>query len=127
MTSIEWLLSELEKVNYHPTEEMIMYAKKLHKAEHGKTWDGALIENSKRGGNEVRTFDYFDDYFDETFGSKGSDDHISNISKMVEVPQQENLYTEEQVREAIDMADKYCYLLVSEKTEIIQSLKPKKD
>jgi len=40
----------------------------------------------------------------------------------------ETLYTEEQVREAIDMADKYGYLLVSEKTEIIQSLKQlKKD
>ena len=31
MESIEWLLSELEKVNYHPTEAMIMYAKRLHK------------------------------------------------------------------------------------------------
>jgi len=54
--------------------------------------------------------------------------HISDISKMVELPQQETLYTEEQVRDAINMADKYGYLLVSEKTEIIQSLKqPKKD
>jgi hypothetical protein len=33
MTSIEWLISELEKVNYHPTEAMVMYAKKLHKQE----------------------------------------------------------------------------------------------
>jgi len=33
MNSIEWFLSELEKVNYHPTEAMIMYANKLHKQE----------------------------------------------------------------------------------------------
>ena len=33
MTSIEWFISELEKVNYHPTEAMVMYAKKLHKQE----------------------------------------------------------------------------------------------
>jgi hypothetical protein len=33
MNSIEWFLSELEKVNYHPTEAMVMYAKKLHKQE----------------------------------------------------------------------------------------------
>ena len=32
MTSIEWLLQELEKV-HHPTEIMIMYAKKLHEQE----------------------------------------------------------------------------------------------
>jgi hypothetical protein len=41
-------------------------------------------------------------YYQETFGNNGSDDHISDISKMVEVPQQETLYTEEQVREAFD-------------------------
>ena len=30
-TAVEWLLQELEKVNYHPTEAMIMYAMKLEK------------------------------------------------------------------------------------------------
>jgi hypothetical protein len=66
MTAVEWLIEELKKV-HHPTEAMIMYAKKLEREQHGKTWDAALIENSKRGGNEVRTFDYFDDYYDETY------------------------------------------------------------
>ena len=66
MTAINWLIEELKKV-HHPTEAMIMYAKKLEREQHGKTWDAALIENSKRGGNEVRTFDYFDDYYDETY------------------------------------------------------------
>lgn len=72
-TSIEWLVQEIGKFNNgQPTEAMIMYAKKLHKKELGNAWDAALIENSKRGGNEVRTFDYFDDYYDETYGNKGS-------------------------------------------------------
>ena len=47
--------------------ELVKIAKKLEEKQHGKTWDAALIENSKRGGNEVRTFDYFDDYYDETY------------------------------------------------------------
>jgi len=29
-TAVEWLLSELKKF-HHPTEAMIMYAKKLHR------------------------------------------------------------------------------------------------
>ena len=66
MTAVNWLIEELKKV-HHPTEAMIIYAKKLEREQHGKTWNAALIENSKRGGNEVRTFDYFDDYYDETY------------------------------------------------------------
>ena len=30
-TAVEWLIQELKKVNYHPTEAMVMYAKKLEK------------------------------------------------------------------------------------------------
>lgn len=67
MTSIEWFLSELEKVNYHPTEAMVMYAKKLHKKEHGDTWDAALLQGSKRAGNFMRAYEDFDDYYQETF------------------------------------------------------------
>ena len=86
MNSIEWLLSELEKVNYHPTEAMVMYAKKLHKKEHGDTWDAALLQGSKRAGNFMRAYEDFDDYYKETFVSKGSDEaelpkHPSVISE----------------------------------------------
>jgi hypothetical protein len=90
----------------------------------------------------------------ETFVSKGSDDtpmerkllksgfvdivpkeenHISDISKMVEVPKQETLYTEEQVREAIELTleyetDIFGNLKKESINDIIQSLKqPKKD
>lgn len=47
MSSIEWLLSELEKVNYHPTEAMIMYAKKLHKKEMKESWQDGFRFDSK--------------------------------------------------------------------------------
>ena len=74
MNSIEWLISELEKVNYHPTEAMVMYAKKLQRQEHSKTWDEALRIFEARGHNFVRAWEDFDDYYAETFVSKGSDE-----------------------------------------------------
>jgi len=58
MTSIEWLLSELEKVNYHPTEAMIMYAKKLHKQEIIDAYLLDELDSSKK---------YAEQYYQETF------------------------------------------------------------
>jgi hypothetical protein len=72
MNSIEWFISELKKVNYHPTEAMVMYAKKLQRQEHSKTWDEALRIFETRGHNFVRAWEDFDDYYQETFISKGS-------------------------------------------------------
>ena len=71
MTSIEWLLSELEKVNYHPTEAMIMYAKKLEKQQiidafwNGDNSDCTSEQNSK---------EFAEQYYTSTYGSKGSDE-----------------------------------------------------
>lgn len=130
-TSIEWFLSELEKVNYHPTEAMVMYAKKLQRQEHSKTWDSALDKYEVRAGNYMRAYEDFDDYYQETFVSKGSDDTPMERKLLKSgfvdiVPQQETLYTEEQVREAIeDARDILSYVNTD---EVIQSLKqPKKD
>ena len=39
LTAVEWLLKELDKVNHHPTEAMIMYAKKLEKEQIIDSWD----------------------------------------------------------------------------------------
>ena len=82
MTSIEWFLSELEKVNYHPTEAMIMYAKKLERQEHSKTWDEALRIFEARGHNFVRAWEDFDEWY-ETFVSKGSDERIVDTNKTI--------------------------------------------
>ena len=68
MTSIEWLISELEKVHYHPTEAMIMYAKQLHRQEHSKTWDESMRNLDVRGGNIVRAWDDFDEHYAQTYG-----------------------------------------------------------
>ena len=61
MTAIEWLLQELEKVNYHPTEAMIMYAMKLEKQqildafEEGSSdgYDGWGSTNKEKYYNEI--------------------------------------------------------------------------
>jgi len=62
MTAVEWLLQELEKVNYHPTEAMIMYAKKLEKQQ--------IIDAAERW----KGTNFAEKYYEETYGSKRSDE-----------------------------------------------------
>jgi hypothetical protein len=73
MTSIEWFISELEKVNYHPTEAMVMYAKKLHKQNvmnafnqgHREGWiDGMGLSIDDQ---DVETFQDANLYYQQTF------------------------------------------------------------
>jgi hypothetical protein len=94
MTSIEWLIKELyTEMNMsgdgRVLDEILEKAKQMHKKEHGDTWDAAIFRNAQRGYNASRTFEDFDDWYQETYVSKGSDDHISDIRKMVELPQQD--------------------------------------
>jgi bisphosphoglycerate-dependent phosphoglycerate mutase len=49
---------------------------------------------------------------------KQSSDHLPDVGKKVK------LYTEEQVFKAIQMADKYHYLITSEECDIVNSLTP---
>ena len=65
-TAVEWLIEELKKF-HHPTEAMIMYAKKLEREQHGKTWDAALDKYEVRAGNYMRAYEDFDDYYNEKF------------------------------------------------------------
>jgi hypothetical protein len=86
MTSIEWLRNELvnnENIRWRGTDidAILEQAKLLHKQEIHKVsdfWHRHPISKP-----------IFNEYYQDTFGSKGSDDHISDISKMVDVPQQE--------------------------------------
>ncbi len=64
MTAVNWLLEELKKVHY-PTEAMIMYAKKLEKEQLADAW---------YAGDEDGPIHDFEDYYNETYGSKGSDE-----------------------------------------------------
>ena len=196
MTSIEWLEKEIKKSIIPAQRDYFKWAfeqaKLLHKKEiidaHNKgfeksaeRWNGEYgIKDFKNLSDEIES----DKYYQETFVSKGSDDHISDISKNVDVskqiltkkqvieilndidyhydlkgdadwlmneiinrldnikdtpelPKQETLYTEEQVREAIRMSritntinviGSGVKLHTYSDNEIIESLKqPKKD
>lgn len=46
-TAVNWLLQELEKVNGHPTEAMILYAKKLEKEQVFKAFKQFKNNNQK--------------------------------------------------------------------------------
>jgi len=139
MTSIEWLVKELYtemnlngdgRVLYEILEE----AKEMHKKE--------IIASYKADSFHVALKDA-EDFYQETFVSKGSDfkqfslyehkDTITSADTQVSetflesVPQQETLYTEEQVREAMYMARLRAeHIFWYNDDEIIQSLKQSK-
>jgi hypothetical protein len=66
MTSIEWLLSELEKINYRPTEGIIMYAKFIHKLEIIDAFDEGQEREYQYHINSAPKFDS-ETYYQETF------------------------------------------------------------
>ena len=45
-------------------------AKAMQKQQHGKTWDDAMESMKARGGNDMRAYTDFDDYYAETYGGK---------------------------------------------------------
>ena len=94
MTSIEWLeqIAKSMVINggdlgedYPALMVHIQQAKEMHKTELGKTWDAALDKYEVRAGNYMRAYEDFDDYYEETFVSKGSDEvkEESLVEKMI--------------------------------------------
>jgi hypothetical protein len=79
MNSIEWLIEQLEERGHIIPDHLEETAIEMHRAEHGKTWDKAIESHENRGHNIERSWCDFDEYYQETFGSKGSGD--------VELPQ----------------------------------------
>ena len=59
-TAVMWLLQELKKVNYHPTEAMIMYAKKLEKQQ-------IIDAYSNNGWNDEDERADAEQYYNETY------------------------------------------------------------
>jgi hypothetical protein len=49
-------------------EEAYKQAKAMQKQQHGKTWDDAMESIKARGGNDMRAYTDFDDYYAETYG-----------------------------------------------------------
>ena len=78
-TVVEWLQEEITYDNgdgqrwgsFKETVDLTEYfeqAKKTHKEEHAKTWDDAMENMKARGGNDMRAWTDFDEYYNETFG-----------------------------------------------------------
>jgi len=92
---------------------MIMYAKKLHRQEHSKTWDESMRNLDVRGGNIVRAWDDFDEHYEKMINNKESYEVTSSVRELHQYKlgledgynkAKETLYTEEQIREAMDDA-----------------------
>lgn len=45
----------------------------MERQQHGKTWDAALKRYDERGGNYVRAWEDFDDYFDKTYKNSNNE------------------------------------------------------
>lgn len=75
-SSVEWLynkmvlkLYKLQKIEYTQIFlEELEQAKEMQKKQHGKTWDDAMENMKARGGNDMRAYTDFDDYYTETYG-----------------------------------------------------------
>jgi hypothetical protein len=113
MTSIEWLWEQIDGIiPYQDIKTSQLFngvleqAKEMHKAEHGKTWDVALDKYEVRAGNYMRAYEDFDDYFQETFVSKGSDNLTKEIINFMkkEKERKEQLPQQEISDEEIDNA-----------------------
>jgi hypothetical protein len=69
-SSVEWFLIECGK--YGDTaqipDEVIDQAKEMEKEQHATTWDKSMDNLDARGGNIVRAWVDFDDYYNETYG-----------------------------------------------------------
>ena len=115
MTSVQWLismlgyndildhnkLSENEEL-YKLYQELKARAKEMHKQEIENTyWDGGQYIPMNEKSCEQ--------YYQETFVCKGSDDHIVDTNEMVDVPQQE--ISDEEIEK---MADELEYYTISE-------------
>lgn len=84
--AVEWLFEQLEEkgdlretpsirniqLNIDTSEylDLKRQAKEMEKEQHGKTWDCAIDNLDARGGNVVRAWADFDDYYNETYGGK---------------------------------------------------------
>ena len=82
-SSVEWYIierhnieiqSRLGKISSTQYDEQLIkieeQAKAMQKQQHGKTWDDAMESMKARGGNDMRAYTDFDDYYAETYGGK---------------------------------------------------------
>ena len=70
---VNWLEQEFLKlestVGVHGVfYELLEKAKVMEKKQHGQTWDDAMENMKARGGNDMRAWADFDDYYNQRFG-----------------------------------------------------------
>ena len=69
-TAVEWIFNKMFDPTYSSNTQIawLEHAKEMQKQQHGKTWDKSMDNLDARGGNIVRAWVDFDDYYKETFG-----------------------------------------------------------
>ena len=88
LTSVEWLRDKIfQEFRFTFSDNILDEAKEMHKQEMGDTWDCAIFRNAQRGYNATRTFEDFDDYYNEIYQSV-------DTNEMVDVPQQNDVRKE---------------------------------
>lgn len=75
-TAVEWLVDQMFKQGYFDGNKPLTFtnldhlqkqAKELERYQHAITWDKSMDNLDVRGGNIVRAWDDFDEYYKETF------------------------------------------------------------
>ena len=71
--AVHWLEQEFVKLESTVGVQGVFYellekAKVMEKKQHGQTWDDAMENIKARGGNDMRAWSDFDDYYNQRFG-----------------------------------------------------------
>lgn len=81
MTAVNWMIKKL--IERHSGEVGKEYIKIFEEA---KQMEKQQIKDAWNNGaycGDMINIENSEDYFDETYGSKGSDEHISDTNKMI--------------------------------------------
>ena len=70
---VHWLEQEFVKLESTVGVQGVFYellekAKVMERKQHGQTWDDAIENMKARGGNDMRAWADFDDYYNQRFG-----------------------------------------------------------
>jgi hypothetical protein len=86
MTAIEWLIEQMFKQGYFDGNKPLTYTNLDHLQQQAKEMEKQQITDAWKNRNEdVIKSDgkTSEQYYQETFGSKGSDEHIVDINEMI--------------------------------------------
>jgi hypothetical protein len=69
-TAVDFIFSQLpdEYTTTRQGFEVYTQAKEMEKEQHATTWDKSMDNLDVRGGNIVRAWEDFDEYYNETYG-----------------------------------------------------------